>query len=301
MPPSFASSSLLSFGYVAPGVTGHTRLDMATFWIELGLGVGLEIMVKECESYEALTRAVVAGEVDVAWLPPIPLVALERRKAAVPLVSNHRDGSSTFHSVIVAHRVSGMKRATEIVGKRAAWVDPYSASGYVLARIELARLGVDVRTAFPEERFHRSHLAAVVAVLDRRADFAATWVGRDAAGALVRAPWQDVAGGHAIRILQTFGVIPSDTIAARATLGLGEAEKVRKGLLAAASTQPHLVRELFGVDAFRPWAAEGYDVLHTTTARASEDGLLEGVERVAERRSGSGKVYLPSLAGPPRR
>jgi phosphate/phosphite/phosphonate ABC transporter binding protein len=285
MPASHTQTGVLSFGYVAPHVGTSVRLDMATFWIEVGAASGLEIMVSELPSYETLTRAFAANEVDLAWLPPIPFLALERRKGAVPLVSHHRDGSSHFHSVLVGHRASGMKRATDVVGKRAAWVDQYSASGYVLPRIELAKLGIDPKSAFTTERFYRSHEAAVRAVLDKKADFAGTWVGRDASGTIVRAPWQDLAGAESIRILQTFGVIPSDTIAARATLPLGEAERVRTALMSIAGTVPNLVRDLFGVDEFRPWTAEGYDVLHQSTTQASKDGLLEGVEKV-DRSSG---------------
>ena len=285
MPSPHSTTGVLSFGYVAPNATAHARLDMATFWIEVGLASGFEIMVTEHASYEALTRAFIGGEIDFAWLPPIPFVALERRKGAVPLVTHHRDGSSHFHSVIVAHRAAGMKTPADLVGKRAAWVDKYSASGYVLPRIELAKLGIDPKTAFSTERFYHSHSATVRAVLERRADFAGTWIGRDAAGAIVRAPWQDMVGGEAVRIIQTFGIVPSDTIAARPTLAVGDAEKVRKALIATAKTLPDLVRDLFGVDDFRPWTSEGYELLHTTTAQASNDGLLEGVEK-GDRSSG---------------
>ncbi len=285
MPVTYSQTGVLTFGYVAPSVATSVRLDMATFWIEVGLVSGLEVMVHESPSYEALTRAFVSGDVDFAWLPPIPLVALERRKQAVPLVSHHRDGRSQFHSVIVAHRAGGMKTPADLVGKRAAWVDQYSASGYVLPRIELAKLGIDPKTAFPTERFHRSHTRAVRAVLERKADFAGTWIGRDAAGTIVRAPWQEMVGGESLRIIQTFGVIPSDTIAARPALALGEADKVRRALITTSRTHPHLVRDLFGVDEFRPWTAEGYDVLQASTTQASKDGLLEGVER-GERSSG---------------
>jgi phosphonate transport system substrate-binding protein len=279
MPSLFPPSGVLSFGYVAPNATPQARLDMANFWIEVSVTSGLEIMVAESPSYEALARAFAAGEVDFAWLPPIPLVALERRKAAIPLVSHHRDGSSHFHSVLVAHRASELKKPEQLIGKRAAWVDPYSASGYVLPRIELARLGIDPKTAFSREKFYRSHAAAVRAVIDRRADFAGTWVGRDTAGALVRAPWTEMVGGGAIRIIQTFGVIPSDTIAARPGLIDGDADKVQKALMATSKSHPHLVRDIFGVDEFRPWTPVGYDILHESTSLASSQGLLEGDEK----------------------
>ncbi len=286
MPAPTKQTGVLSFGYVAPHVTPAMRLAMANFWIEVGQASGLEFMVTETPSYEALTKAFAMSDIDFAWLPPIPLLALQRRKGAVPLVAHHRDGSSQFHSVLVAHRASGLRTPADLVGKRAAWVDQYSASGYVLPRIELAQRGIDPKSAFPSERFYRSHEGAVRAVLERKADFAGTWVGRDGAGVIVRAPWQEMVGGEGARILQTFGVIPSDTIAARAMLALGEAERVRQALMTTSRNLPHLVRDLFGVDEFRAWTADGYDVLQRSTSQASEEGLLEGVERW-ERSSGS--------------
>jgi phosphate/phosphite/phosphonate ABC transporter binding protein len=285
MPAHLSQTGILSFGYVAPNVSSSVRLDMATFWIEVGLQSGFEVMVSESASYEALTRSFVKGEVDFAWLPPIPLVALQRTKGAVPLVTHHRDGNSHFHSVLIAHRGAMLKKPAQLVGKRAAWVDQYSASGYVLPRIELAKLGIDPKTAFSTERFYRSHTAAVRAVLERKADFAGTWLGRDAAGVIVRAPWQEMVGAEAVRIIETFGVIPSDTIAARPAIAASEVDKVRRALIATSKSHPHLVRDLFGVDEFRPWAAEGYDVLQDCTTQASEDGLLEGVEK-GDRSSG---------------
>jgi hypothetical protein len=45
------------------------------------------------------------------------------------------------------------------------------------------------------------------------------------------------------------------------------------------------VRDLFGIDEFRPWSREGYDVLQDCTTQASKDGLLEG-EETGDRSSG---------------
>ena len=72
---------------------------------------------------------------------------------------------------------------------------------------------------------------------------------------------------------------------ARPTLAAGETEKVQKALMSTSTAHPHLVRDLFGVDEFAPWTAEGYDLLQDCTTQASKDGLLEGIE-TAERSSG---------------
>jgi phosphonate transport system substrate-binding protein len=282
MPQAIQQTGVLCFGYVAPHVQTEARLSMAEFWIDVGAEASLEIMVTEAKSYEELTRLLVGGDVDFAWLPPIPLVALERRKAAVPLVSHHRDGSSDFHCVVVARTDSAIVALSDLKGRRAAWVDPYSASGYVLPRIELFARGIDPRTAFFAEKFYHSHDVALRAVLQRRADFTATWAGLDASGKVVRAPWFEMdMAEDALRVVGELGTIPGDTIASRPNLPFSAREKIRTALirLSGDARQHFRIRDLFGVDEFRPWSTLGYEALRRAAMMASESGLLEGTEK----------------------
>jgi phosphonate transport system substrate-binding protein len=280
--PQARHAGVLTFGYVAPHVQTDARLQMAEFWIDVGAEATLEIMVFEAKSYEELTHALVGGAVDFAWLPPIPLVALERRKAAIPLVSHHRNGSSNFHSILAVRKDSAITALEHLKGRRAAWIDPFSASGYVLPRIELFARGIDPRTDFFAEKFYHSHEVAVRAVIQRRADFVATWGGMDAAGTLLRAPWLEMnLEEDSLRIVATLGTIPGDTIAARPNLPFPAREKIRTALirLSGDARQHFRIRDLFGVDEFRPWSTLGYEELRRATMMASESGLLEGTEK----------------------
>jgi phosphonate transport system substrate-binding protein len=281
-PPAAHNTGVLTFGYVAPHVQTDARLEMAEFWIDVGAEAKLEIMVAETKSYEELTHALVKGEADFAWLPPIPLVALERRKAAIPLVSHHRNGSSSFHCIVVVRKDSAITALEHLKGRRAAWIDPFSASGYVLPRIELFARGVDPRTDFFAEKFYHSHEVAIRAVIQRRADFVATWGGLDASGKLVRAPWLEMnVEETSLHVVATLGTIPGDTIAARPNLPFPAREKIRAALirLSGDARQHFRIRDLFGVDEFRPWSTLGYEELRRAAMMASESGLLEGTEK----------------------
>ncbi len=176
---SMATPERLVFGHVARDESADDRTRMQAFAAVLAKQAGVRVEVAEAEGYEKLAMMVDAREVDLAWLPPIPFIALERKAAAVPLVSHHRGGRADFHSVIVVTADSRIRTPVGLKGKRAAWVDPYSAAGYAMPRIQLAALGVDPRTAFASERFYGSHDAVVRAVLAGKADFGATYAGLD--------------------------------------------------------------------------------------------------------------------------
>ena len=275
---------MLVFGYVAaaPSVTDTDR--MAQFSIALGALAGMEIAVLEAKSYDDLARSIQGREIDFAWLPPIPFFALERRDAVVPLVSNLRDGGATYNSVVVVHASSLAYAPGDLVGQRAAWVDPRSAAGYVLPRIELAEEGVDLR-AFAAEKFFGSHDAVAAAVLEKRADFGATYAGFDSEGALLRGPWMDLPNGEeGVRVLAAFGTIPGDCIAARADIIASVREKLVGALVRVSHDKSNrlLVRDVFGVDEFKRWSAGSYDGLREATMTAAKKGLLDGDEKKVE-------------------
>ena len=275
-----ATLERLVFGHVARDGGSDERMRMQAFAAVLAKKVGAGVELAEAERYEQLAVMVDSREVDLAWLPPIPFIALERKEAAVPLVSHHRGGRADFHSVIVVTSDSRIRTPVGLRGKRAAWVDPYSAAGYAMPRIQLAALGVDPRTAFAAERFHGSHEAVVRAVLAGKADFGATYAGLDRWGAPIRGPWIPWAAEQ-LRVVTSFGVIPADVIAARAGLSADRREKLTRALIATSYDKKGnvLVRDIFGVDEFRRWIPASYELLSRAVGDATAEGLLEGQEK----------------------
>src|SRR5262249_28186849 len=125
-------------------------------------------------------------------------------------------GTTTgYQSVLLVRSSSPVVTLEALRGLSAAWVDPMSASGYVLPRLQLAALGLDPRTLFGVERFYGSHPPAVRALLDGAADVAATFVGVGD-GVVSRRSWtNEVEAPSDLRVLATFGEIPADLIAVR--------------------------------------------------------------------------------------
>lgn len=278
MLPSKATDVLV-FGYAAHGASTAMREKIAQFSAALGKLARAELAVYEAASYEDLARAMVTGEVDFAWLPPLAFVALERRGSAVPLVSAQRGGDTAFYSAIIVAESSDLHTPDDLAGARAAWVDRYSASGYVVPRVGLAAVGIDPRVAFAEERFWHSHEAVVRAVVAGRADFGATFAGVGTDGEITRGAWSDVQGAaEAIRVLVRFGAIPGDVVAARGALSGPRRDALTHALLDISRDPEHrrVLNEAFGIDEMRSWSSAGYDALRRLAEDASKRGLLEG-------------------------
>jgi phosphonate transport system substrate-binding protein len=160
--------------------------------------------------------------------------------------------------------------------KRAAWVDRHSAAGFIVPRIKLARIGMNPDGAFGQETFYGSHEAVVRAVAAGQADFGATWVQIDR-GKIV-GPWSRMTNlEDSVRVLATFGNIPSDVLAARADVDKESRKSIVKALkkIGLDRQARWILRDLFGTESFFRPNLEGYASLHEAVSLAYRSGWLQ--------------------------
>ncbi|MGO8992705.1 MAG: phosphate/phosphite/phosphonate ABC transporter substrate-binding protein [Polyangiaceae bacterium] len=276
MRPRFADRCTLGLASVQGAESAREPLTQFVTW--MGARAQIAISTKAVASYAALAKSVREGALDVVWLPPVLYVALERDGLVVPLVSNHRGGEAAFHGVLLVRTNAPIHTLDGLRGLRAAWVDPCSASGYVMPRIQLAALGIDPRKAFAEEVFTGSHDAAVRAVVDGEADVTATFARIDGAGHVTSGSWSQVPEARAqVRVLWTLGAIPSDVIAARTAYPAELRERITEALVAStndAQIAP-IARRLFGVEEFRRGHMRSYASLRRAIEKASASALID--------------------------
>ncbi|HSQ66572.1 MAG TPA: phosphate/phosphite/phosphonate ABC transporter substrate-binding protein [Polyangiaceae bacterium] len=268
---------LLTFGYAAPEASEEAMRNMTELATLVSARANADIAVSALPSYERVTQRIHKGELDLAWVSPIPFIALWRNKSIVPLASPRRGGMG-YHGAIVVAADSPITELSGLAGKRAAWVDRYSAAGFVVPRIELAKAGLDVKSAFSAQHFYGSHAAVVRAIADGRADFGATFVRLGANNAVVGGPWSgDPDLEKRLRIFAAFGEIPPDVIAARESLDVGVRNRVRDALLAVAREPraKELLAAVFGAEAFAAPITSKYEALREAAAAAVQENLLD--------------------------
>ena len=121
------------------------------------------------------------GGIAIAWMPPLMHVRAAHKGALLACVSQ-RDGALTYRAALLVRADSDAPRVPSLRGARAAWADPYSASGYLFPQLHLLAAGIDPRYDFASESYYGSAAAACRAVVDGDADVCAHYIS-DGAGA----------------------------------------------------------------------------------------------------------------------
>lgn len=253
----------LTFGIVAPETSPDVlaRLaDLAAFFRERDL---LDLGPRSFATYKELAASVREGSSDVAWLAPVSYAWLA--EAVTPIGTIRRESSDGYSSSLLVKESSALKslddlRAAE--GLRAGWVDPWSAAGYVVPRLELARAGIVPMNVFAKETFLGTHTKALEALAAGEVDVVATYS---------RAKLD----GLDTRSLATWGPIPNDVIAVRRNLGPKEYEAARDAMRAACAdeTGRARMRALLGGDHLDDGVGDG----HVKLRLAYESGIASGL------------------------
>jgi eukaryotic-like serine/threonine-protein kinase len=236
-------------GYVRMGLVAAPRVVDGELLRRLEQALGGRWSLRRFASYSTLVDALCEDEIELAWLPPVAYLRARQLGPVHLLLALARGGTTAYGSALVASPRGGIQSLAQIRGKRVAWVDVWSAAGYLMPLGVLREAGLDPAQVFASQAFVGSHRAVLDALEQGRADLGATYCSLDEHGALVAAPWSDRPG---FRPIALSGAIPGDAICASGELSLKDAEAMVEPLITL-STQPAgaaLLRRLFGTERF---------------------------------------------------
>jgi phosphate/phosphite/phosphonate ABC transporter binding protein len=182
------------------------------------------VVLRTYSTYARVVEAVGDGDVDLAWLPPIAYVRARRQACVELLATVERDGKPAYASALLA-RPGAVRSWSDFEGKRAAWVDNWSAAGYVIPRRMMRERGVPPDLTLQAQGFLGGYDAVFDALASGTADIGASFCQIDAKGSIVRHPWTDD-----LVVLAISDPIPGDTFCAARTADALMVEDVREAL-----------------------------------------------------------------------
>ena len=246
---------------------------------------GLVFDVSVPTSYTAVIEAMGAGQVDVAWLATFAYVLAHDKYGTDVILTTIRQGSKTYRSQIITRADSGIRSIADLRGKKFAFVDSASASGFLYPVALLAKNNMDYKTAFAETVNAGGHDKVVIAVYNRQVDAGATFGNSIETGAatdartLVASTIPDVM--EQVVSIAVTDLIPNDTVSVRRGLDPALSQRIKSGLLKLSESPDgqRLLRELYNINGL----AEAADVDYNSVREAARVLNLDLEEQIKPR------------------
>ena len=227
--------------------------------------LGTSVKTFIATDYTALIEAMRAGRVDFAFLPAFSFVKAEEMADAKVMMKAVRGGRPVLYSAIITRADKPFKTVQDLKGKNMAWVDPASASGFIMPKAALQKKeNINADSFFNKQIYAGSHDALVLAVLNGTVDAGATF-SNDPEGKegswhqYLKTPEEKAK----IKMIYITDPIPGDTMAAAGKFAAAHPDLVEKTkrLLTEMGNDEEgkkLLKALYHIDAMVPAESSEY-------------------------------------------
>ena len=220
-----ADARELKFGFTPVLSEPEMRAEFEPLMNYLSDAIGQKVVLYVAKDYGDLRTQMETGAVDIGSFSPFAYVDAARGGKIRIIAQSILEGSATYRGIIVARKDRALETIADLKGKRFAFVDPKSASGYVYPRAMLIEEGINPETYFRQTIFAGSHDKVIAAVLEGRADAGAIYN-----GALGVANRSGVSTENLV-ILASTDPIPHDAIAVRTGLKRELVKRIQRALI----------------------------------------------------------------------
>lgn len=141
--------------------------------LEQQLGVPVKPFIST--DYNGIIEALRAKKLDIAYLGPFSyaLATTVANVEAFAVPETKKSGKTSYNSLLITRKDSGLTTLPQLKGKTLAFVDPSSASGHLFPNAGLTQAGYEPTKYFSRVIFSGSHDASILAVANKKVDAAA--------------------------------------------------------------------------------------------------------------------------------
>ena len=96
-------------------------------------------------NYIGVVEALGTGTIDFALIPPFAYILANKKHGSEALLTSlNKNNEPGYYSVIIARNDTGIEKVSDLKGKKIAFVDPSSTSGYIFPAVILMDNGIDI-------------------------------------------------------------------------------------------------------------------------------------------------------------
>ena len=168
---------VLKLGVVPSSNSEKLVDDLTPFAKALGDKLGMKVEVFTASSYIGVIEGIGSGSVDFGLVPPFSAVLSNKQSNTKNLlVGRSTSGKPGYFAEVFVRKDSDIKSIADLKGKKIAFVDPSSASGYIYAGAMLKDAGIDLEKDI-QYQFSGGHDKSLQLLLNRDVDVIATFDG----------------------------------------------------------------------------------------------------------------------------
>jgi len=225
---------------------------------------GLFFDISVPNNYVVVVESLGSKKVDVAFLPTFGYVLAHERYGVEALLKASRQGETTYRAAIIAREGGKVNKLADVTGKKIAYVDPASTSGYILPKKLFADKGVKPA----QEVFGGKHDVVVTMVYQGQVDAGAIYYNAPSGGKIrdarerVLTQFPDVE--QKVKIIELTDEIPNDPIVVRSGLSADMKAKLSKAFSTCVTTNKDSFMGVNSSDALAPVKDSDYDGLRKT-------------------------------------
>ena len=138
-----------------------------------------EVQFFPSPDYNGIIQGLLGGTIDIAIMGASSYAAiyLQNPDAVDPVLTTQQaDGSSGYHTIMVARADSGITDLASSKGKKLGFADPDSTSGYLIPKVSLPNdIGAPIEEFYSETGFGGGHENLVLGVVDGNWDVGTTF------------------------------------------------------------------------------------------------------------------------------
>jgi phosphonate transport system substrate-binding protein len=230
-------------------------------------------------SYAAQIESMCAGQTDIAAIAPLQMSLLLQKGCGTPILSSLRRDengqlATTYQSQIIVGADSGINSLADLKGKRFAFVDPISASGYLFPTLTVKqKTGQEPKTFFSQTIFANGHDKAALAVYSGQVDGAATFIDVRTSAGMPADIMQKT------KVIEKAGPIPNDGVAVAKTFPAEMNDQIAQALIDyCAGDGKKACKDLFNWDGLQKVGASFYDPIRDAAQLAGVDVAAEAAK-----------------------
>ncbi|MDQ7843217.1 MAG: phosphate/phosphite/phosphonate ABC transporter substrate-binding protein [Armatimonadota bacterium] len=211
----------------------------------LGVALGVPVEAVVSTSYTAAIEAMCAGRADIGALNPFSYVLAHQKCNVEVAAISVRFGLPYYRAQISVRADANINKIEDLRGKRFAFVDPASTSGYLFPAAMLKKMGYDPDRFFSQTVFAGSHPNVILAIYRGQVDGGATF---EDARTNIQAQFPDVM--QKVKVIGYTNPIPNDTWSLSARLSPELRARIKDRLLRIATTPEgkEALRNLYSIE-----------------------------------------------------